>query len=377
MSEERAFWLAWSRVAGVGAVLQKRIYLQFSSLKAAWAATPEELTQVEGIGMHSAIAICSSRDQIHLDRVLKGSEAQDFLTPADADYPRLLFEIPDPPPVLYYRGRLDLIREFDRQSAVAIVGTRHPSEYGRRWTRKLGKTLADHGFIVVSGLADGIDAEAHQSCLKAGGTTVAVLGTGVDVVYPHKNRQLYSELLQTGLALSEYPAGTPPDRRHFPQRNRIVAGLCRALIVTEAPERSGSLITANLANDYGRDVYALPGSLDNPNAIGCLTLISKGAQMILSEADFLKAIGTIPELDLVENPLPQISAIDLEPSLSQVLQAIQTIAQQSDHASVSFDLIVQTAAMPTAAVSSALLQLELLGLVTQVPGMRYQVTATS
>lgn len=376
MSEERAFWVAWSRVAGVGAILQKRIYLQFGSLKAAWIVTPEELTEVEGIGEQSAIAICTSRDQIQLDRILKEYESQNFLTPADADYPRLLFEIPDPPPVLYYRGQLELIREFDQQSAISIVGTRHPSEYGRRWTRKLSKTLADNGFIVISGLADGIDAEAHQSCLKAGGKTVAVLGTGVDVVYPYKNRQLYRQLLETGLALSEYPAGTQPDRTHFPQRNRIVAGLSRALIVTEAPERSGALITANLANDYGRDVYVLPGSLDNPNAIGGLTLISRGAQVILNESELLKMIGTIPSLDQVGNSTIQLPLLELEPTLSQVLQAICTIAQASDHASVPFDLIVQTADMPTASVSSSLLQLELLGLITQVPGMRYQAVSS-
>jgi DNA processing protein len=376
LSEERSFWVAWSRVAGVGAILQKRIYLQFGSLKAAWIVTPEELTEVEGIGEQSAIAICTSRDQIQLDRIFKEYESQNFLTPADADYPRLLFEIPDPPPVLYYRGQLELIREIDRQSAISIVGTRHPSEYGRRWTRKLSKTLVDNGFIVVSGLADGIDTEAHQSCLKAGGKTVAVLGTGVDVVYPYKNRQLYHQLLETGLALSEYPAGTQPDRKHFPQRNRIVAGLSRALIVTEAPERSGALITANLANDYGRDVYVLPGSLDNPNAIGGLKLISKGAQVILEELELLKMIGTIPPLDQVRNSSIQLPLLDLEPSLSQVLQAICTIAQESDHASVPFDLIVQTAEMPTASVSSSLLQLELLGLITQVPGMRYQAVSS-
>lgn len=370
MSEERAFWLAWSRVAGVGPILQKRIYLQFGSLKTAWTAKPEELLQVEGIGAQSAIAICTSRDQISVDRL---DQSQNFLTPADPDYPRLLFEIPDPPPVLYYRGQIELIREFDRQSAIALVGTRQPSEYGKRWTRKLSATLANNGFIVISGLAAGVDTEAHQSCLEAGGKTVAILGTGVDVVYPYKNRQLYHQLLKTGLALSEYPAGTQPDRRHFPQRNRIVAGLSRALIVTEAPEKSGALITANLANDYGRDVYALPGSLDNPNAIGCLTLISKGAQIILGTSQFLEMIGTIPALDQPQNPDIELTLANLDPSLAKVLQTIHTIAQRSEHAAVSFDLIVQTTEMPTASVSSSLMHLELLGLITQVPGMRYQM----
>lgn len=374
MSEERAFWVAWSKVPGVGAILQKRIQAEFGSLSAAWTAIPEALSAVEGIGQQSAIAICTHRDQIKVDRLLQDYEAQDFLTPADPDYPQLLAEIPDPPPVLYYRGQLKLIRDLDRQSGIAIVGTREPSEYGRRWTRKLSKTLAQHGFIVMSGLADGIDAEAHRSCLEAEGQTIAVLGTGVDVIYPFKNRRLYEQLLETGLALSEYPAGTQPDRAHFPRRNRIVAGLCRAVLVIEAPNKSGALITANLANDYGRDVYALPGSLDNPKSTGCLTLISKGAQMILGESELIETLGAIPELDQSrELSMQSAPSIDITPELSQVLQAIHTIAQQTHHPSAPFDLIVQTAEMPTSTVSSSLLQLELLGLVTQVPGMRYQV----
>lgn len=370
MSDDRAFWLAWSKVPGVGAVLQKRIHAEFGSLKTAWTVTPEELAVVEGIGQHSAIAICNHRDNLKLDRTLRDHESQNFLTPADPDYPQLLSEIPDPPPVLYYRGQIELLRDLDRQRAVAIVGTREPSEYGKRWTRKLTTTLAHHEFIVISGLADGIDAEAHRSCLDVKGNTIAVLGTGVDLVYPAKNRRLYEQLLETGLALSEYPAGTQPDRTHFPRRNRIVAGLSRAVIVIEGSTKSGALITANLANEYGRDVYALPGSLDNPRSAGCLSLISKGAQVILGESELIEHLGTIPELDQANQP--PIPTIDLAPGLAQVLEAIYAIAQQSNHPAAPFDVIVQIAELPTSAVSSALLQLELLGLVEQVPGMRYQ-----
>jgi DNA processing protein len=358
----------------VGAILQKRIHDQFGSLEAAWTAAPDELTIVEGIGQQSAIAICANRQQIQVDRLLKDYETQNFLTPADSDYPQLLLEIPDPPPVLYYRGQIDLVRSLDFRSAIAIVGTREPSEYGRRWTRKLSTTLAQQGFLVMSGLADGIDAEAHRSCLEAGGRTVAVLGTGVDIVYPSKNHRLYDQLLETGLVLSEYAAGTQPDRAHFPRRNRIVAGLSRAVLVIEAPMKSGALITANLANDYGRDVYALPGSLENAKSKGCLTLISKGAQIILGESELLEMIGTIPALDhSIESQSVQRPLIDLAPELSEVLQAIGAIVQQSNHPAVPFDAIVQTTKMQTSAVSSSLIQLELLGLIAQVPGMRYQV----
>jgi DNA processing protein len=228
--------------------------------------------------------------------------------------------------------------------------------------------LAQNGFVILSGLADGIDAEAHRSCIDVGGATIAVLGTGVDVVYPWKNRALYDQILETGLAISEYPAGTQPDRTHFPRRNRVVAGLSRAVLVIEAPKKSGALITAHLANDYGRDIYALPGSLDNPKSAGCLELLSKGAQMILGEAELLELLGALPKLDQKSTEI-QRSLLDLSHELSQVLQAILSITQH--HSSAQFDAIVQQTELETASVSSALLQLELLGLIKQLPGMSY------
>lgn len=374
MSHERAYWLAWSQISGVGAVLLGRIKAHFGNLSAAWTAPPDELAEVEGIGLFTASSIGAERLKLNPVDLLETHEKRNphFVTPADADYPKILLEIPDAPPVLYYRGQSSLLRTFDRCSAIAIVGTRYPSDYGRRWTRKLSATLAQNGFSVISGLADGIDAEAHRSCIEAGGTTIAVLGTGVDVVYPWTNRKLYEQLLETGLALSEYPAGTQPDRTHFPRRNRIVAGLSRAVLVVEAPTRSGALITANLANDYGRDVFALPGSLDNEKAKGCLTLISKGAQIVLGEAELLEMLGTIPTLDQAQTV--QLPLLDLSQELAQVLQTIQQIAGRSNHPAIPLDLIIQQSEMPTATVTGSLLQLEMLGLVVQVPGMRYQIS---
>ncbi len=228
-------------------------------------------------------------------------------------------------------------------------------------------STAQNGFTVVSGLAEGIDTEAHRGCLEAGGRTIAVLGTGVDVVYPPSNRELYKQILQQGLVLSEYPVGTPPDRAHFPRRNRIIAGISRAVLVMEAPTKSGALITARFANDFCRDVYVLPGSLDNLRSLGCLGLLSKGAQVILSEGHLLEMLGAMPQLDSVEKsksfeplPLP-----NLEPELKQVLDAIALEC-------MPFDLIVQQTGYSAGSVSSALLQLELMGLVSQLPGMRYQ-----
>lgn len=368
---ERGFWLAWSQIPGIGPVLLKRLYLHFGQLSVAWNAPAGELAEVEGIGHHSAIAIAAERTTLHPLDLLETHERQNphFVTPSDPHYPQLLFEIPDPPPVLYYRGQITLLQDLDAVAAIALVGTRHPSEYGKRWTRKLSSTLAKSGFVILSGLADGIDGEAHRSCLDAGGTTIAVLGTGVDLVYPWKNRQLYNQILETGLAISEYPAGTQPDRTHFPRRNRIVAGLSRAVLVIEAPKKSGALITAHLANDYGRDIYALPGSLDNSKSEGCLALLSKGAQMILGETELLEMLGTLPKLDQSNSSEMQLSLLDLSHELSQVLQAILSITQH--HSSAPFDAIVEQTKLETPSVSSALLQLELLGLIKQLPGMSY------
>lgn len=369
---ERAFWLAWSQIPGVGATLLRRLEKHFGNLATAWGATGSELVEVEGFGPQTAELIVVERQKLNPDRLLQDHEQQNpqFWTPADPEYPRLLLEIPDPPPLLYYQGRVDLAENQGLTPLVAIVGTRDPSDYGKRWTRRIASTLAQNGFTIVSGLADGIDTEAHRSCLEAGGRTLAVMGTGVDMVYPWSNRFLYQQVIEHGLVLSEYPAGTQPDRGHFPRRNRIIAGFSRATLVMEAPKKSGALITARLANDYGRDIYALPGSLDNPKAIGCLRLLNQGAHVILSEAELLEMLGALPQLYLVPPPQQTSLPLNLEPTLEKVLLTLADLSQ--DENAIQFDRIVQHSELPASAVSSALLQLELLGLVAQLPGMRYR-----
>jgi DNA processing protein len=357
--------------------LLRRLQQHFGTLAAAWNATPAALGQVEGFGRNTVERVVQSRSQIQPDKLLQQHQQQNpcFWTPADPDYPRLLLETPNPPPVLYCRGQIDAAETLGQTPMVAIVGTREPSEYGKRWTRKISTALARSGFTIVSGLAAGIDTEAHQGCLDAGGRTLAILGTGVDIVYPPRNRLLYEAILKQGAVLSEYPAGTGPDRAHFPQRNRIIAGLSRAVLVMEAPTKSGALITAHLANDFCRDVYVLPGSLDNPNSLGCLGLLSKGAQVILNEGHLLEMLGAMPPIDTTTEAVHPVSAQlslfeqasvpQLEPELAKVLQIVPAEP-------TSLDFIVQQAGLAAGAVSSALLQLELLGLVTQLPGMRYQ-----
>ncbi|UBF29709.1 DNA-processing protein DprA [Kovacikia minuta CCNUW1] len=374
MVEERAFWLAWSQMNGIGPILLRRLQKHFGTLADAWEASPMDLLEVDGLGSQTVETIAAERRHLDPDQLLQQhtQDNPDFWTPADPDYPQLLLEIPDPPALLYFRGQVKLQENQGLLPMVAIVGTRSPSEYGRRWTRRITTTLAQNGFTVVSGLAEGIDTEVHHSCLDMEGRTLAVLGTGVDTIYPWSNRNLYQQVVKQGLVLSEYPAGTQPDRIHFPRRNRIIAGLCRAVLVMEAPKKSGALITAYFANDYGRDIYILPGSLDNPKAIGCLNLWSKGAQPILSESHLLEMLGTIPQLQAPAQAQQTQLPLNLEPDLEKVLQAITDLSRGQNVESIPFDLIVQASELLAGSVSSALLQLELMGLVAQLPGMRYQ-----
>ncbi|MEM9769893.1 MAG: DNA-processing protein DprA [Cyanobacteria bacterium P01_D01_bin.71] len=364
MSSERTFWFAWSQIPGMGPILQKRLAQHFGSLAAAWTAATDELLAVDGIGLKLAWAIAEQRSQCNLD-IFKDASGQ-FITPADEAYPDLLYEIPDPPPILYYDGNLDLLAACQQRPAVGIVGTRSPSEYGKRWTSRLTKTLCRANFLIISGLADGIDRVAHETCLHAHGQTIAVLGTGVDVIYPYRNRDLHRVIAQSGLLLSEHPPGTQPEKVHFPRRNRIIAGLSRAILVTEAPRKSGALITARLGNEYGRDVFALPGSLDNHRCHGCLDILSQGAQMILREDTLIAALGAIPvEASAAVTPMPPP---DLPPPLLVVFQAVTVEAR-------SLDAIVQQVAdLSTGDILSALTQLELMGLVSSIPGtQQYQL----
>jgi len=372
MSNDRAYWLAWSQVPRVGPILLRRLQQHFHTLAEAWASPARELGQVEGFGRQLIQAVEKTRSHLDPQPFLEQHSLKNpyFWTPADPDYPRLLLEIPSPPPVLYYRGQVNQQENQGMKPMVAIVGTREPTDYGKRWTRKISVALAKKGFTIVSGMAAGIDTKAHKGCLEVGGRTVAVFGTGVDVIYPPRNKLLYERILDQGLVLSEYPAGTQPNRPHFPQRNRIIAGLSRAVLVMEAPTKSGALITAYQANEFCRDVYALPGSLDNPNAVGCLGLLNRGASVILSEGHLLEMLGAIPELDrgkqlsLFESE-PVKATPELAPKLAKVFQVLGIEP-------TPLDVIVQKSGMTVAEVSSVLLQLELEGLVSQLPGMLYR-----
>jgi DNA processing protein len=374
--QKRAAWLAWAQISGVGPVLLQRLQERFGDLSAAWQASPEQLQSVNGIGDTVLRAIATQRSKIDpsafLEQHLQANPT--FWTPIDVGYPRLLTEIPDPPAVLYYRGNAALLDPQSQMPIVAIVGTRDPTDYARRWSYKLAAVLAQNGVTVISGMAEGIDTQAHLGCLEAKGKTIAVLGTGTDVAYPPRNRTLHQQIVERGLVISEYPAGTPPSRPHFPRRNRIIAALSRATLVMEAPQKSGALITAYIANDYGRDVYVLPNSLDNPRAVGSLGLMSKGAQLILGEGHLLELLGGIPTLD----PLPRHAVAMAVPAMSAELEKIWLLLQsQADPSgqAISFDQLVEASPQSASELSSGLLQLELMGLIIQQPGMRYVIAS--
>ncbi len=379
---DRAYWLAWSQVPGIGPVLLSRLQKAFPSLETAWRASARELQKVEGLGAKTAEEIVLARKSIHPQRLWEEhwQENAPFWLPLDDEYPKLLQEIPDPPSVLYWAGSW---QPWDETQTVAIVGTREPTVYGRRWARKLAAGLARAGFVVVSGLALGIDAEAHEGCLAAGGRTLAVVGTGVDRVYPYQNQALYSKILQSGLVVSEYPKGTGPQGAHFPRRNRIIAGLCRTTILIEGETDSGALITVRHANEYGREVYALPGSLDYKQSRGCHWAIAQGAQIVLGVNELVESLQALPVLDpapppkktkaadrppIAKEPKPPVEtpALAVNPQQARVLAAIGT------EEAVSFDRLVATVGLPSGEILSLLLQLELAGAVLQLPGMYYR-----
>jgi DNA processing protein len=385
MSQERIYCLAWSRVSGVGPILVDRLIQRFGSLETAWTADEQALLTIDGIGGQSIVKILESRAQIDPQQLFDAHAIDNpqWWARSDAEYPRLLAEIPSAPSILYYRGQVALAENRGEVPAIAIVGTRSPSDYGKKWARKIATLLAQNGFTVVSGLAYGIDAEAHGACLEAGGRTIAIVGTGVDLVYPPQHHELAAAIAQQGLIVSEYVANTSPDRAHFPARNRIIAGLSRVTIVIDAPTKSGALITAYQANDFGRDVYVLPGSIDNPNSLGGLGLLTRGAQPILSLDHLLELLATIPQLDrhhqldMFAARQPDLGASDTNVEIAPIqsidvdpeLQPIWVLVTDTP---ISFDELIANSQLPVATVSSILLQLELLGLVTQLPGMRYQ-----
>ncbi len=384
----------WLWLAGVrGLTNQSRLALlrHFGSPEDLYFADPEEIVLAEGISREQA-ALLAERDCSEAERILADCQrlGQRILTIQDAAYPSRLKDIYDPPMLLYVKGRLP---DFDEEAAVAVVGTRACTPYGVSAARKFGHGLTAAGALVVSGLARGIDTSAVIGALQAGGPAVAVLGNGLDVIYPSENRDLYEDLAAAGTLLSEYPPGTRPEGRHFPARNRILSGLALATLVVEAPERSGALITAALALEQGRDVFAVPGPIDAETSRGCNALIRDGAGLAAEPKDILQGylarfpgklrlshgreVPASAERDrppAAEPVPPALSLSKNERSLTDDQIALLRALSAEEPALVD-DLIEQTG-IPTRRVLSALTVLELEELVRQHSGKRYTRTVT-
>lgn len=300
--EERKYWVGFQRVPFIGPARIQRLLDRFTSLEGAWHATPVELAAV--LDERSVESLVRTRSTLSLDQEMERLQRLgiEVVALSDDAYPYLLAQIPAPPPVLYFRGTL----VPDDPDAVAIVGTRRVTHYGKETTHQVATELAEAGVTVVSGLARGVDGIAHRAALKAGGRTYAVLGSGVDVVYPGEHTHLAEEIAASGAIISEHPPGTKPDAVNFPARNRIISGLSRAVVVTEAPTKSGALITCDFAADQGREVFALPGSVLSPSSGGCNQLLRDGARLVTSAADILEDLnlGQSREQHAVQQALP-------------------------------------------------------------------------
>ena len=279
------YWLWLTELPGLTNQTRLALLRHFPTPEDVYYADPEEVLLTEGITREQA-KLLEDKDCSGADRILADCQQLDLdlLTIQDAGYPNRLRNIYDPPCLLYVRGRLPA---FDDEASIAVVGTRDCTPYGVSCAEKLGYGLAAGGAVVVSGLARGVDSAALRGALRAGGTVTAVLGNGLDVVYPPENQYLYEDVAAAGALISEYPPGTPPEAKHFPVRNRIMSGLCLGTLVVEAPARSGALITAGTALEQGRDVFAVPGPIDAPASVGCNRLIRDGAGLVSDAWDIL------------------------------------------------------------------------------------------
>jgi DNA processing protein len=355
--DPKCYWIAFNLVKGIGSARMRALLEAFGTAQAAWEAAPAELEAV-GLSARLVEAVRQTRNSGALERTWEVIEKQGLtvLTWEDEAYPRRLKEIDQPPPVLYLRGEV----ADEDQWSVAIVGTRRATAYGRQAAEELAAGLARRGITVVSGLARGIDAIAHQAALKADGRSLAVLGCGVDQVYPPEHRRLAEQLCQQGGLVSDYPPGTPPEAANFPPRNRIISGLSMAVVVIEAGESSGALITASFASEHGRLVFALPGSIYAPQSKGTNRLIREGAHIYLDLPGMLELLnlGQVSQQRAARAVLP---ADATEAKLYAIL----------GHEPVHVDEIGALADLPIAQVSAALALMELKGLVRQVGGMNY------
>ena len=363
--DSRQALVALNLIEHVGPIRVRQLLEYFGDAPAILTASRQQLMQVRNIGADIADAIASWEKNIDLGAELKRVEEFGcrIVIQSDSEYPELLHQIYDPPVVLYVKGNL----QAKDKNSVALVGSRLTTHYGIEVTRKLAFQLAYLGVTVVSGGARGIDSAAHQGALSGKGRTIAVLGTGINLIWPSENKDLFERIAKNGALITQFPFNRPGDKQSFPIRNRIVAGMTLGTVVVEANLTSGALITANFATEYGRQVFAVPGRIDSPRSKGCHDLIKKGAKLceaaedILSEFEYLFPSTNRPPTTAENGILPALELTPAEQSVYDTLSVEE----------LSIDEVIRRSGLPTSAVSVALLSLEIKRLVRQSPGKMF------
>ena len=353
------YWLGFNLVRGIGPVRMQMLLDVFGDVQSAWEASEQALREVK-LDRRSRNNFLQTRHQIDLDEVVRRVERTDVhvLTWDDANYPALLRTIPDAPPVMFVRGEITPADEW----AVALVGTRKATVYGREVAHRLAGDLAHNGVTVISGLARGVDSVAHKASLEAGGRTIAVLGSGVDYIYPAEHRKLAEDIVENGALISDFPLGTRPEASNFPARNRIISGLSLGTIVIEAGLRSGALITADFALDQGREVFAVPGSILSPASAGCNRLLRDGAHVVTEVGDVLETLhfDHVSEKQMAREILPDNA------TEAAILDRLSAEPRHLDELSRDTEL-------PVEVISSTLVMMELKGMTRQVAPLQYVI----
>lgn len=355
-----------SLLPGIGCLTQNRIFKKLPNISRLFSMDTEELASL-GIPKEAYAIIRSRGYQPMSEEIYDWAIREDcqILLKGAPGYPALLEEIFDPPLILYARGRLEILR----QPCIAIVGTRKPTIYGLQMAQGLAADLGSRGLSIVSGLARGIDAAAHRGCIDSKGTTIAVLGCGIDIVYPKEHQQLADKIIQNGLLLTEFAPGTAPTPQNFPIRNRIISGLSFGTIIIEAQEYSGSLITARLAMEQNREVFALPGNLTSPQSFGPNFLIKQGAKLVQSWRDVIEELPSDIRREIL---LKEDAKLPDKPELDMISEeARQLLCLLKEDEAIHFDKLFSLCRLPISELSSRLLGLEMDERIRQLPGNLY------
>ncbi len=362
LSDHTKYWLGFSFVPEIGPKRLAQLYQEFGNLREAWAASDARLRQ-SGLSKQPLSNFLRVRDTIDLDAEMEKVKKVGawLLTLKDDDYPDQLKEIPDAPTVLYIRGTLTPADKL----ALSIVGTRKPTAYGRSVTYKLAQRLVEQGITIISGMAQGIDSMAHLGALDNGGRTIAILGSGIDVIYPSENQKLAERIVKNGALISEFHIGTPPEARNFPRRNRIISGMALGVLVAEAPDKSGVMITVEAALNQGREVFAIPANIFNPMGRGANRLIQEGAKLVMRVSDVLN------ELDIA------YTNIHTRTTTQRIIPETETEELLLKHLEVDpmhVDVLIRLTGLPSETVLGTLVILELKGLAQNVGHMQYSRT---